>query len=86
MWFNSILVTTYQSEEQELDEQFLNAVKSQFKNKKLSITITEAVDETDYLLANPVNAERLLQSVKNISNGKALVESDIVALVKKLLH
>jgi hypothetical protein len=80
------MVTTYQLEEQELDEQFLNAVKSQFKNKKLSITITEALDETDYLLANPINAERLLHSVENIRSGKALVETDIVALEKQLLH
>ncbi len=80
------MVTTYQLEEQELDEQFLNAVKSQYKNKKLSITITEALDETDYLLGNPINADRLLNSVNNIRNGKSLVETDIVALEKQLLH
>ena len=29
-------------------------------------------DETEYLLSNPVNAEKLLSAIKNVENGKLI--------------
>ena len=63
------MVVTYHLEENELDEDFYQKLKGLFKNKRLSITVAEEIDETSYLLSNPVNAERLLAAVKNVERG-----------------
>lgn len=64
--------------EEELDETFLQNLKTQFKSQHLTIVIdAQPVDETEYLLDNPVNAERLMRAVENIREGKNLVELDL---------
>jgi len=52
----------------ELDNNFLKFLKSQFKNAKLKLIIKE--DETEYLLKNKANKEFLLNSIKEIENNK----------------
>ena len=71
------MVVTWHLDETELDENFYQQLKAQFKNKKLSITVAEEMDETEYLLSSPANAERLLKSIENINKKKGLVEVDI---------
>ncbi len=66
---------TWHLDETELDEDFYQRLKAQFKNKKLCITVSEEMDETDYLLSSPANAERLLKSIDNINKRQGLVES-----------
>ena len=63
------MVVTYHLEENELDEAFYQKLKDLFKDKRVSITVAEEMDETSYLLSNPVNAERLLAAVKNVEHG-----------------
>ncbi|MBD3795593.1 MAG: hypothetical protein IE881_06630 [Epsilonproteobacteria bacterium] len=40
----------------------------------------KSIDETEYLMSSPANAQRLLESIKNIKRGKglekALIECD----------
>ena len=67
------MIATYLLDEQELDESFYQQLKQQFRNKRISITIAEAIDETEYLLANPNNAKRLLESIDNSSNEDGLI-------------
>jgi antitoxin YefM len=67
--------------EEELDETFLQNLKAQFKSQHLTIVVdAQPVDETDFLLDNPVNAERLMRAVENIREGKNLVELDLQTL------
>lgn len=54
-------------------------------DKKLKITVSPEVDETEYLLSNPENANRLLKSIDNIKKGGKLVELDLKKL-KKLVN
>ncbi len=68
------MVATYILDENELNESFYNQLKQQFKNKKIAITITEAVDETDYLLANPANAKHLLEAINNSKKENGLLK------------
>ena len=68
------MIATYILDENELDESFYNQLKQQFKNKKISITIAEAVDETDYLLANPANAKHLLEAIDNSKKENGLLK------------
>ena len=68
------MVATYILDENELNESFYNQLKQQFKNKKIAITITEAVDETDYLLANPANEKHLLEAINNSKKENGLLK------------
>lgn len=66
------MVVTYHLDANELDETFYQQLKNQFKNKKLSITVAEEMDETEYLMSNPANAERLLKAIDNVKNGQLI--------------
>ena len=63
---------------EELDSQFLTLLKELSKNKKLTITVPENLDddgddETAYLLRSHANRERLMRAVANVSSGKNLI-------------
>ena len=65
--------TTYRLRADELDQDFIEALKTLFKDKEIEIIVSE-VDETAYLLQSEANKERLLQAVQNINNQQKLVE------------
>jgi hypothetical protein len=67
------MVTTYQMDVNELTVDVLNAIKTAFKNKTINITISEAFDETQYLLASKANSEHLERSMKEAEEGKVVV-------------
>ncbi|PWK26675.1 hypothetical protein LV89_02184 [Arcicella aurantiaca] len=75
------MVSTFQINEAELDNNFVKALKSMFKNRNLTLTIeAEEVDTTEYLLSNAVNKERLLKAVENAKQRKNLVKVDLEQL------
>jgi len=63
----------------ELDMNFLESVKKLFQNKKLHINIMldEERNDTDYLLSNKANANRLMESINNIEKREKLVHKNI---------
>lgn len=65
--------TTYRLNANELNDQFLDALKSLFRDKEIEIVVSE-VDETTYLLQSEANRKRLMESIENINLGKNLVE------------
>ena len=68
--------TTYQLHSSELDEKFLEAVKSLFADKNIKIVITE-LDDTAYLSASDANHQHLMQAIQDIEAGKNLQVVDI---------
>jgi hypothetical protein len=78
------MIATYLLDENELDESFYQQLKQQFRNKRISITISEAIDETDYLLANAANAKRLLESIDNSKKEGGLVKIDLEKLKEQI--
>ena len=69
------MTTVYHLTENELSSEFLKTVKSLFKNKKLTITIAEEIDETEYLLSNAANKKHLQKSITDLRSGKGKVFS-----------
>jgi len=71
------MYTIYRTHADELDINFLEALKTQFKHKALEIAVCEAQqieeDETAYLLASPANRAHLLKAIDNISHDRNLV-------------
>jgi hypothetical protein len=45
----------------------IKRLKAEYGDRDLEITITP-IDETDYLLANPANRNRLLDAIESIQN------------------
>jgi antitoxin YefM len=73
------MYTVYHLKADELDNQFLEALKTLFKDKTIEIVVTE-VDETAYLLHSDANRERLLQAIENVNNGENLVKVELDTL------
>jgi len=65
--------TTYRLRADELDSDFVESLKTLFKDKEIGIVVSE-VDETAYLFQSEANKKRLLRAVQNISNQRNLVE------------
>jgi antitoxin YefM len=67
----------YKLRADELDQQFLNALKSQFHDREIEIAVSDAVDstedETAYLMRSPANRERLLRALENVAHGRDLI-------------
>lgn len=68
--------TIYRLNANELDEKFLQSLRTLFKDKDIEIMVTE-IDETAYLLRSEPNKKRLLKAVENAEKGENLVEIQI---------
>lgn len=66
----------------ELDERLIASIKSLFQHQRLVITIEADVDETEYLLSNPANAQRLTTAIQNAKEGR-VIEVDVDTLLKQ---
>ena len=71
--------TVYHLRTDELDAQFLESLKTLFKDKTIEIVVTE-VDETAYLLHSDTNREQLLRAIEHVEKGESLVEVELDAL------
>ena len=68
----------------EINNEFINAIKLLFTGKNIEITVTEVPEETEYLLGNKANSKRLLKSVENINNGLNLKDLNLDQLKKQI--
>lgn len=71
--------TIYHLRTDELDNQFLEALKTLFKDKTIKIVVDE-IDETAYLLHSAANREHLLKAIAQVENGEELVEVELEPL------
>ena len=64
------MVTTYKLNTRELESAF-ESIKATYPNQVVEIEIREQ-DTTEYLLSSSANRKHLLESIKNIEEGKNL--------------
>jgi antitoxin YefM len=62
----------YHVKADELDQDFLDALKAMFKDKEIEIAVYER-DETAYLLRSPANREHLLRAVADVESLQNIV-------------
>lgn len=78
------MYTTYKLKASELNDDFLNSVKALFHDKMVEIAICDTAeteeDETEYLLKNPTNRQRLLDAIDNVEQRQGVVEIDLADL------
>jgi antitoxin YefM len=73
------MYTVYRLNVNELDSQFIEALKTLFKDKDVEIIVSE-VDETAYLLQSAANRQRLLQAIQHVNDQEHLVEVQLDSL------
>lgn len=70
------MYAVYKLRADELDQHFLETLRSQFQDREIEIAVCEvtdrAEDETAYLLRSPANRDRLLRAIENVSQGRSL--------------
>nr|WP_293832911.1 hypothetical protein [uncultured Arsenicibacter sp.] len=75
------MTTTIHLNEAELDSQFLQAVKTLFKNRDIKVTIeADDTDTTAYLMSTATNRSRLLEAIQRVDEGQHLTEVDLAQL------
>ncbi|MDD1630311.1 MAG: Uncharacterized protein CG438_285 [Methylococcaceae bacterium NSP1-1] len=77
------MYTLYKINSDELNENFIAAIKAQFPHQTIEISISEIAqveqDETAYLLGNPANKARLLAAIAQVEKNQ-LIDVDIEKL------
>ncbi|MBF2046585.1 MAG: hypothetical protein EDM05_002095 [Leptolyngbya sp. IPPAS B-1204] len=68
--------SSYRLNARDLDQRFLEALKTLFQDKEIEIVVYE-VDETAYLSKSETNRNRLLRAIENAENGTNLVEVNL---------
>ena len=70
----------------ELESSFINTIRTTYPNKIVEIQVREQ-DTTEYLLSSSTNRKHLLESIKNIEEGKNLTSfetlEDLIKAEKK---
>ena len=66
------MTTTYHLNVNELSVELLNSIKAAFKDKTVDITVSESMDETEYLLSSEANKKMLEESMQQINEGKGV--------------
>lgn len=66
------MTTTYHISSEELNNDFLQKLKSTFHEKQLLITIEEDEDETFFLLSTHSNREKFKKSLMELKDGKLI--------------
>lgn len=67
--------TIYRLNAAELDDQFLEALKTLFADKEIEIIVSE-LDETSYLLSTEANRKRLLEAAEVVKYDENRIEID----------
>ena len=72
----------------EINVRLIDFIKSTFKGKKVAVHIYEdnEMDETEYLLSDPIGRENLLKSVEEVNTGKGLKTFDLNELKTMFLN
>ena len=77
------MYTLYKINSDELNENFIAAIKAQFPHQAIEIVISDVQqveqDETAYLLSNPGNKARLLTAIAQVENNH-LIDVEIEGL------
>jgi antitoxin YefM len=64
------MTTTYKLNANQLTEEILKSIKEAFKDKEIEITVTDMIDETEYLLSTEANKKHLYKSMEELDSGK----------------
>lgn len=64
--------TSFRLNEKEFTDDIINIIRTAFKNKEIEITVSDFLDETEYLLSSEANKKHLQKSIADIENGEGI--------------
>jgi antitoxin YefM len=67
--------TIYQVNADDLNEDFLEGLRTTFKHKEIEIVVYER-DETAYLLRSPANRSRLIEAIADVDQNRNIIVPD----------
>ena len=79
--------TLIRLEADELNNSLVDFIKSTFRGRKIAVHIyeEEEMDETEYLLSDPVHKQKLLETIEEVNQQKELKVYSIDDLKSMLL-
>lgn len=66
------MTAVYKLNARELSEEVIKSIKEAFTDKDIEITVTDALDETEYLLSTEANKKHLYRSIEELEQGKGI--------------
>ena len=72
--------TIYRVRPDELTLDFIQGLKATYRDREIEITVTDVVDDTEYLLSTEANRAHLLASIAQIESGDSLATFPIDSL------
>jgi PHD/YefM family antitoxin component YafN of YafNO toxin-antitoxin module len=75
------MTAIYKVNTRELDPNFIDIIKNTYPNQEIEIEIREQ-DATEYLLSTHANREHLMETRKNVEDGKLISFNTIEEAVK----
>jgi hypothetical protein len=66
--------STYRIQVDELNADFVEALKKAYSHREIEIVVNEVHDETAYLLRSPANRDHLQQALLDVERRLKLVE------------
>ena len=66
------MITTYKLNANELSSDLIQSIKDTFKDKDIEITVTDQIDETEYLLSTEANKKHLYKSIDDLEQGQGI--------------
>lgn len=63
------MTTTFRLHVNEITTDLLESIKAAFKGKTVEITVSDALDETEYLMASDANRKSLEKSIQQAEEG-----------------
>ena len=64
--------TSFRLNEKEFTDDIINIIRTAFKNKEIEITVSDCLDETEYLLSSEGNKKHLQKSIADIEKGEGI--------------
>ena len=74
------MLSIYRLKADELDSNFIEALKNSYQNKEIEIIVQDVEDETEYLLRSDANREHLLTAIDNVKHHKNLININVDSL------
>ncbi len=64
------MTTTYKLNSKELSEEIIKSIKEAFRDREIEITVTDVIDETEFLLSTEANKKHLYKSIDELEKGQ----------------
>ena len=71
---------------EEINESLIDFLRASFKGKKIAVHIyeEEEMDETEYILSDPIARERILKAVENVNKNQNVREYTLEEITRFL--